>query len=112
MSKLKTEVAKMVDDMSPAIRSEVFAALLSKKAEVEKHGATKLLTPSMSAAAESRHKVIIRQLSAQCGRYGYRLPDNELVDLAALNKAFDESKCPTDTRMAIKSNMAMLSLIR
>jgi hypothetical protein len=112
MTELNKEVTAMVDNMTPALRAEVFTALLAKKAEVEKTGGAKLLTPSMSAAADSRHKVIIRQLSAQCGRYGYRLPDNELVDLAALNKALDESKCPTDTRMAIKSNMAMLSLIR
>jgi hypothetical protein len=109
---INTEVTALVDGMSPALRAEVFAVLLAKKAEIEKTGGAKLLTPMMSAAADSRHKVIIRQLSAQCGRYGYRLPDNELVDLAALNKAFDESKCPTDIRMAIKSNMAMLSLIR
>ena len=115
MTDIAIDIKKLVDQLDgfpAATRDGILNALLAAKAEREKHGDTVLLTPAMSAARDTRHAVMIRQLRAQCARVGYNLRDDRTVDLVELNKALKESSAPDHVRWALKTHLAQLSLIR
>jgi hypothetical protein len=107
---LQNDVAKLVDGMSPEIRAEIFAELLVKKADAAKVG-RKVLTPSMSAAADRRHPVLIRQVRTDLARWGYNLRDDAVVDPIQLSNELRAAGCPTEIRMDVKAKLSILGCL-
>jgi hypothetical protein len=105
----QNDVKKMVADMSPEIAAEVFAGLLSRKSEEKTR--VKTLTPAMSAQADRRHPVLIRQVRADLARWGVNLRDDVAVDAIALSNELRAAGCPTEVRMDLKAKLSILGCL-
>jgi hypothetical protein len=105
-------VAESINTMPEEHRDAILNVLLAKKAEREKFGNTKLLTPAMAAAANPGNKSVLARIAAMCARIGYDLEPDKLVDMRALDAAFAKSNTSMDDRFGIKTALAKLSLVR
>ena len=97
-----------VDDDPIRASSDIVGAMRAS-AELVQCGV--VLTPAMAAKADSRNAALIRQVRAMCGRVGYALKDNEMVDLPKLNACLKESGAPSDDRWRLKEALGHLHLI-
>lgn len=104
-------LAAKIDSMPTATRDGILDALLAKRAERMQQAVKKTYTAMQCLAADSRNKVMLKQVSAMCSRHGYEIPANEHVDLKKLDAALKASNADIDSRFRIKDALATLNLI-
>jgi hypothetical protein len=112
-----SDVQKLIDniDTMPAgTREAIIDSLLAKREERRQFasGLTPLKTVQASAAADPRNRVMLREVVLRCARLGYDIEDDKLIDVRALDKALKERNVSIEERVALKTSLAQLGLIR
>jgi len=70
-----------------------------------------LKTPIQACAESKNNLVLIENIRARCRRIGFDLKMNEIVDPFALNEALSKAGMSSEDRIALKTDLAKLSLI-